>query len=364
MVSTFLLAGRLAGQPATTQADEEAIAEATRESLRQHVALMTKPLILYGKVVDQSGNGVEGAEVVMHVDTWDAGEGLVGLSIREVRLRTSAEGMFRMDGSMSGTGFSVHDVELEGYEFRKRDSWRGANYVTSYKPDPARPEILRVRKRQPGTFLNPLSGSVRIESGDQVFGINLFGSGGVGKVVPPPKRLPDNHYTDVKFSAVHVPERSEYLVTCEAGGASDGVQYSMEELYTAPDDGYRQKVSFAVKEVESDSPPRYYLYTKSRKPSLYSRITLIFSARPDRLRIDFTGVANPYGEKNLELDPGLLEVREVYYGLRKESEKAFTKGRRPEKPDLARLLREGRIAQEASDRELRAGMIPVTQPTR
>ena len=346
---------------------EERIAVQRRiEAERKLVEEETAPVILYGRVVDQDGRGVAGAVVRVNVQ-YGASTGLSWkVLIRRLQLSTAADGTFRMDGSIRGVSIFVLDVVKEGYEFQAATSWRRAS-LAEYKPDPLKPEILRVRRRGPGTFLLTDRTAMTSKPADPPSATDLFAQWKVD-----PTALPNQHedprtkhlVADLKYWAALQPGTSEYVFTIEASASeSSGVQVLKEMLYIAPDRGYRRTTSVRVP-LNGDRMGPVHVYLRTRRPELYARLDLTFRARPDELEVESESVANPYGERNLELDPALLELP-IFGELSLKVPYTFLEGRRPERPDLARLIP---LAQEAKriqeQAELAATSHPASQPVR
>jgi hypothetical protein len=260
---------------------------------------------------------------------------------------TDAGGRFQFDG-IYGTSFSISDIEKEGYEFRKKSVGRCHFEVSEYQPDPAKPEVFRIRRREPTTFVLLTLGAAEIHSPEQVLGIDVLPNGlpGIQLAPQPSSRLKDYH-VDLKYSAVFLEREKAYRVRFEVMDDSGGVQTRKVELFEAPEAGYKPEVSILAPTDQGDPQP-VYLYLKSRNPALYSRLDLTFFVQPDRLHVEMSILVNPYGERSLEMDPEVSKVPELHTELRRQTERVFRQGKRPVKPDLSRLIREAREKKRAA----------------
>jgi hypothetical protein len=73
-------------------------------------------------------------------------------------------------------------------------------------------------------------------------------------------------------------------------------------------------------------------------------------AYPERAVVNFNGVINPYGERNLEMEPELKVVPEVYCDLDQQAKRAFAKGVRPPAPDMPELIKQAKAKKQAQSR--------------
>ena len=138
---------------------------------------------------------------------------------------------------------------------------------------------------------------------------------------------------------------SSWPTVYRATNENDGIICSEKLLYVAPETGY-QKETILQKETVLHNPTEMeiYLYLRSRKPAIYSRILLKHEAwlepdTGDNFRILYKAWINPFGERSLEYDQRMTQNSRVEKELTQEAKAAIEKGRLFQKPDIEQRIK-------------------------
>lgn len=229
--------------------------------------------------------------------------------------------------------------------------------------------VFRLRKKGPEAFL--MSGGVHFEFSEEESGTykgdSLF-RGGRGfpmktEELDNPKVYGEPVVCDLRAKATYHPKRKLWVVVIEPGNPEGGILVSDELLYEAPATGYQPGLTIQVPckgpkdsnpnwGIETPSPGKY-LYLRSRKEPIYSRINMengfkthfTTSSKDKKTLVQemwFGGAAktNPYGDRILEEAtdlPGPLRLK-----LMDEIDEAHKRGVRPVAPDLEKRVAEWR----------------------
>lgn len=306
----------------------------------------------YGQVVDQYGTPVEGAAVTVDVPT---PEGLSQrLLRREKTLFTGKDGRFEVSGRTYGLAqlkacyLYLDDIAKEGYE-GQRIEWVDREqtsfcYNTSstepFVPDPARPVVYTMRKKgQDLAFLFteaffdlevPTSRSGKAIGYDFIQRSRIRGvANQAGEEALP--------VCDLRLRATFNPSNATWTVVLSPGTTNGGIIVSDQLMYEAPATGYQAEYTFVPKERQALTAK--YIYVRSRDPAIYTRCELDSpNANEGFFRLNGNkSVTNPYGDRNFEEADVPYEVRKQ---LTAEVEAAFRQSKRPERPDLPKLVKE------------------------
>lgn len=188
----------------------------------------------------------------------------------------------------------------------------------------------RLRESHP-TFLMEYRGSSRaLPSQKTVVSIDLERGKMLSEADPT-----DGYSPDLAYECIFLPASSEYQVRF-LGVKGSGIQKSDELLYEAPEDGYVSELKLLVGKDTCVGP--VHLYVGSKGPELYSRIDVTLAGQIDHLIVDIYGIINPYGDRSLERAKELLAYPDVYVTLDNEARAAFRQNRKPQVPDLGKLV--------------------------
>lgn len=211
-------------------------------------------ILFYGKVVDQDGNPVSGAEINATV-TYYAGLSTAKMFVvegndgeRQLTINTDSEGRFLISG---GKGRSlVITVAKEGYVSPEYDS----RYIydpeerNRHQPDPQKPVAFTLWKKTAGESLIESSASIRIEADDvnRVYTLNLISNESFPSVSDQGDMVVEAYNEGRgldKETGRYVRQKYDWSVklTLPGGGL---IETNDPYLYRAPLDGYEDTIAF------------------------------------------------------------------------------------------------------------------------
>jgi len=163
---------------------------------------------------------------------------------------------------------------------------------------------------------------------------------------------------DLKLSLKYDPGAVTCEVTFEMPAEMPGGFFKANNsLDMMPQNGYKRD---PVSVFATPMPKKFFIYVKSRNPSIYTRVAFKVYLRemnelnssPTRLAIRYEPCINPYGGRNLE--PIWNLPHSVSKKLEKDAREALAKGELAEKPDLIKLLEEATAKYEVRRKRCQA----------
>ncbi len=303
----------------------------SREELVQarieQLKAMNKPILFFGKVVDQFEKPVVGAAVVAgiaKIDPENPNAVSGWISVKEFRVTTDGDGLFDLKGH--GTSLHINKIELPGYELdllAEPTTFKYSRYEGGeiHSPAPSKPVVIHLRKKGKPVFMavsmSKIDFRFRLDPEKQPEkGIYLVkpwltetGQEGIlprGKTLKLNDRRKDE--TDLKFVAEWTADACVIRFLPQL--TSSGIIVTDELLYEAPESGYEQEGDFRI-QLPAPYEVRKHLYVKSEDGRYYSRIDVVISVRSKNL-VNIAGVVctNATGPRNLEYNA--LYQREEY----------------------------------------------------
>ena len=305
--------------------------EKTKKWLNAHPKIK-----IYGKVVDQNGVAVSGAEIEM---SWREPTLDLDLKVRSEKFSVDDQGAFICE-IVNGTMPIVRNIHRDGYEFLFQQNpvvnlsveKQGQMLVETSDKQPI---LLKMRKKGESTFLLRTEGLLINGSspGKQSKTLDIFMQKG--------ETQPElQNYADLQVEVACSPADGKWTVTYKATNGTDGIIVSDNLLYEAPEKDYQ-------KEIVLQGPVGLkYLYLCSRTPAIYSRLDLehrFWNLKPHgRFRIDYKAWINPYGSRNLEYETNLVCQWQLRKQLEREVKADLLQNKRPPKPDLPKLIKDAK----------------------
>ena len=265
------------------------------QEIKKHIrSLAYQPIEFYGKLVDQFGNPVTGAEVT--------GSVLAGDGTSTNKTTTDGVGLFQFKG-LKGMSLGIM-ARKSGYEFVAKNT--GFDYALFrpekvHKPDPNNPVVFKMWK---------LSGPEPMIEGQKFFKIKPNGPDYTIDLVNGKKIEGRSEQGDF-IVQIHRPSvvgpKDRYDWSFEIKPIDGGVIEADDPFpYLAPEAGYKPTYLHVV----STSEPgwtyriRKSFYLKSRGGKIHARIQLeAFADYPGGAALDLHYYVNPNGSRNLEWDP-------------------------------------------------------------
>jgi hypothetical protein len=253
------------------------------------------PVHFYGKVVDQSGQPVEGAKisllmVISLVEQYDT-------ATQPVTLQTDQKGNFTLAG-YTAYGITKITVAKEGYELSKKTilSYK-FGIIPTYTPDPKNPVVFRMWKKAGNEKLisSAWRGKVACDGTTNRFDLVNGSQGNDGNLKITCTRTPLNYERTNGPSFAY-----KFEITLTDGS----IQATEDEFtYLAPETGYRPSVTIERKpgdpQWRAGVDQEFYVKTADGH---YGRIFVTWDAghRPSPTILKWDCSINPTGSRNLE----------------------------------------------------------------
>jgi hypothetical protein len=264
------------------------------------------PIDFYGKLEDQFGNPVVGADIKGSIRVI----GGVRQGTDWLTTTSDANGLFQFHGK--GQDISTMPSK-KGYALASLNG--GGNYSMlapeeeRANPDPSNPVVIKMWKLQGAEPLLSINQQYRLRYTDAPINFDLL----TGKIVPAGG--------DVKLTVNRSPgvisgrNRLDWSVQIEAvdGGVMDSSGRE-RVTYTAPKDGYQSSMTFIF---SANAPYKWFggfnqgFIVMSRNAQVYSKVGLSFDINdaPDGfMSITFRGIANTNSSRNWEGDPNTMNA--------------------------------------------------------
>ncbi len=244
----------------------------------------------YGKVVDQYGQSVAGAQVRGNIMVYASAE---ASGSRNYYTQTDAAGNFKFVG-LHAAKFGAAPSK-DGYEYNERQP---NNWSETYKPDPANPMVFTMYKLQGAEPMvhTQLDSRVPYDGTAATFDLLTGKKGDTGDLRITLLRTPQQ----IKRGTDHF----EWNVSIEIIG---GGLVGSSDLYPyeAPENGYQGTFEFSQAKAAPNWTQRlaktFYIHTAKGD---YGRVTIdltVDSERPDT-GVSVESYLNPSGSRNLEYD--------------------------------------------------------------
>ncbi|HWA08545.1 MAG TPA: carboxypeptidase-like regulatory domain-containing protein [Opitutaceae bacterium] len=262
-----------------------------------------RPIQFFGRVIDQHSQPIPGVKVTLLIRRTKAlGPLAIGDTFDYPSLTTDADGRFALLNA-NGALLEMKSLEKPGYEPSEKalraSYWYWREPKVAFHPNPEHPEIFRMWEKAGAEWLEDKSqrGYFRYDGTPVVIDLHErpLGNGGDLRVVlvRKPETLPAGKGL------------FEWTLTIAAvdGGL---IESNDEQMYRAPDEGYRPEV---IIHVAADDPKwtdhgSFSFYLRLRGGTQYGRaeISVLGGAERQSAVFELTSYINPTGSKNLEYD--------------------------------------------------------------
>lgn len=303
-------------------------------------------ITFYGKVVDQYGDPVEDAEILIHITHYSPNPSTLFGGIKKVNATTDATGLFVIKDNR-GRSLYLDDIRKLGYEFSKVNNpqrgfkYSGAKGEKILTPQEEQPVVFRLRKKGKTTCLSRGDFDYQFGQDDEPCYLDIIRPAFLKKS----KLRVSEAYgskpiqTDVVLG-ISSDEMGQGFIATFAVTGTGGLIVSDDLLHIAPANGYTSNL---VVSVSNNKDVRKHIYVKAREGRVYGRLDVTMNAYSNRVshqrrinvRIELS--ANPYGDRNLEDDPNI--PYDLKKKLIKKAEEDLREGRLPERPDLQKLIK-------------------------
>jgi hypothetical protein len=255
------------------------------------------PIVFYGRLADQFGNPVVGAQIAANVRIYNG----VQSTVEHLKTVSDGNGFFQIQG---GKGESLGVVPTkEGYVLATTDTYFKYSYMYAdhFSPDPNNPTVLKMWKLQGAEPLVDISKEYKLPFTGAPINFDLV----AGKIVP----IGGDVKITVKRAAGEVSEHNpqDWSVQVEAvdGGLIETTVAESRATYAAPQDGYEPNTAFEMSTATQSwhAAVDQMFFLESRNGKVFSKVRLIFGINdtPDGfMDITFSGVANTNSSRNWE----------------------------------------------------------------
>lgn len=322
--------------------DQERLSAENKQALmRQTLQSRDVPITFHGRIVDQSGQPVEDAEITVHVVQYSpSAEDLFG-RVKVISTTSKRDGSFLISGE-HGREVYVHAATKTGYAplsvLDRQRLFSPAPNAPVGMPTAAHPATFVVREI--GDAVPMLNGTGRLD-------LSANSSNVIARLLRPTEDEMDLLGATVaaagpglRAAATLSPDPVVWVIRISGEGAGDGVLLAAEPLYEAPTNGYRAHVTLTV---SADAPYRAtnaVLCLKTSSPETYSLVRLSVRPSNSRCTVHFESMTNPYGTRTLddveELDPYWERKKQIEI----DAKKALSQGHHPERPDVEKIVAE------------------------
>ena len=331
----------------------------------------TNKINFYGKVLDEQGQPVEGAEIILHLKRFSALAPPWYEQIIDIYLKSDREGRFSITNEQ-GRDILIANIDKKGYQHsfkhKTKDSYGFSPEMDAvFVPDPKNPVVFWMRKKGEVAFIFESNGGPnfsfkRDESGTQKGVDIIHGLEIKEKDLPKPTFNGDPLFCDLKAKAIFDSRTKTWTMVLTPGGSDGGILFSDRLLYEAPAEGYLPsytiqpeafRKAFGLTESEERVEgggkygllipnPGIYLYLRSRTPGLYSRTHIThLVANKEEIYLSGGGtILNPYGDRILEQATDLPGEVKGQLGNQVRETCRLNPNARPPKPDLQKLIQE------------------------
>jgi len=301
---------------------------------------------VFGKVVDQFGKPVHGAQVTA---SWYSLGSLIGLGSRRHEDIVNTDKKGRFEYKYGKTQSIRLDAKKDGYD--ELDS-RTEESGFSPKSSIDNPIIMTLRKKEECFFLiehprrdiGPKCLLSTEQAQKRTIDIDLLNRDKQNSVPV------DKQVADFSVDASFIADSNLWCMSFRSGQSSGGLLCSNQLLYIAPDDGYKDVDTFFCDSSSYDK--NVYLYVKSRDPAIYSRVMLKHDSWVEDktnmvLRVMYKAWINPTGSRILEEDTRV--DYDTNKELVKEAKAAILSKKHMPKPDVPKRVKQNKERREAEE---------------
>ncbi len=277
---------------------------------REYYKSLEKPIVFYGKVIDQDGRPVSSAEIVISLGHYSP---ISGIASRPLKANSDDKGMFVFK-DVNGFSVFIRTVDKDGYEFDRLKNKAGYDYSVGQPlpSDPANPALFHMRKKGPPNLVIPRDYTVHYLE----YGKSCFLDVVVGQIwnqdTPKHELQRYDRATNKDVPTVDADLRFEWSKSADgklarlvlrASREGDGVQKAKTSSNLAPADGYGPEAAIELPVVDEDSEVRNDRYVFARiRGKNYVRLDLSLTAMPEKVRFRVKTWYNPNAIPNLEYD--------------------------------------------------------------
>ena len=292
-----------AGRAAVGTSPSNPSGQTKDEQMKQGLAALNDvPIDFYGRLEDQFGNPVAGAQIKGDIRIYNG----VQATVQHLTTTSDDRGAFQVHGE-HGEALYVVPVK-EGYALASTGTEfkYSAMYEQHFSPDPNNPTVVKMWKLQGAEPLVRFDKDLQFRYSGTPVRIDLL----TGQLVP--------DGGDLKITVNRPPgiisgrNRQDWGVQIDAvdGGLIETSMNEARVTYAASDTGYQPSdTQMASSNGHGVELIQQMFFVKSRNGQVYSKVFLSIgiNQQPDEpMYVEFRGVANANGSRNWEGDPNTM----------------------------------------------------------
>jgi hypothetical protein len=268
------------------------------EQMKEGLAAMNDvPMAFYGRLEDQFGSPVVGAQITGDIRIYNG----IQSTVEHLKTVSDANGFFQLKGDKGESiGLMPHKdgyvLATTGTEFKYSYMYDG-----HFTPDPNNPTVIKMWKLQGAEPLVGIDKNYKLHYTDAPMNFDLV----AGKIVPVGGDLKITVSRSAGEVSEHNPQDWSVQVEAVDGGLIETSVGESRVTYAAPEDGYQPSAAFVMSTAAHSWHGAFdqMFFVESRGGKVYSKVRLMFGINdtPDGfMDITFSGAANANGSRNWE----------------------------------------------------------------
>lgn len=317
--------------------DENQSVSAEAKRAREIEELRRREIHGYGRVIDQNGTPVEGAQVLL---SWEEFTIPFPGPVKDEWITCDKDGSWEF--KKKAITMCVLDAKKDGFVFSRlqQDKTYRSDDLINNRTSPTNRIVLRLHRLSDPTFLVKQDGRLGRATPETPLArqFDIFQKKTMPIAVS--TNQPQAAFCpDLEIRVERQTTNGSWRIAYRTPGSGDGLIVTNKLLFEAPASGY---VSECVLDGIHDQDFPRYLYLRTRIPAVYTRFDMNYSLRPDSCVVSYESSSNPYGARSLEPDTELEPLWQLREQLTKDARTEITAGRRLNKADLPKLVKEAK----------------------
>lgn len=255
------------------------------------------PIVFYGRLTDQFGSPVVGAQIAADVRIYNG----VQSTVEHLKTVSDGNGFFQIQGGM-GESLGVLP-QKEGYVLATTDTYFKYSYMypDRFSPDPNNPTVINMWKLQGAERLVSINQDYKLHYTSAPINFDLV----AGKIVPSGGDVKITVNRSPGEVSEHSPQDWSVQVETVDGGLIETTVANARATYAAPQGGYEPNATFEMSTARQSwhAALDQMFFIESRNGKVFSKVRFIMGVNdtPDGfMDITFSGVANANGSRNWE----------------------------------------------------------------
>ncbi|MGA2178842.1 MAG: hypothetical protein ABSH15_04590 [Verrucomicrobiota bacterium] len=267
------------------------------EQIKEGLATLNDvPIAFYGRLEDQFGSPVVGAQIAASIRIYNG----VQSTVERSSVTSDANGFFQVKG---GKGESLGIMpKKEGYVLATTSTYFKYSYMYAdhFTPDPNNPTVIKMWKLHGAEPLVGINQNYKLHYANTPINFDLL----TGKIVPAGGDLKITVNRPAGNVSEHNPQDWGFAIEVINGGLMETSSKESAISFVAPENGYEQSDTLSASSNRHGVDViQQNFFVQSRNGQVYSKLAIAFRINdtPDGfMYITFSGVANTNGSRNWE----------------------------------------------------------------